>query len=87
MTPATVRLFRAGPDGALGNGDDVAVVPTAMTLVGGNQAQLDLTGVRMPRGGYRVRVSGTATSPPSPAATWALDEAAGDLRMAGSDRS
>lgn len=81
VTPATVRLLRAGPDGALGNGDDVPVVPTSMTLIGGNQAQLDLTGVRMPRGGYRVRVSGTAVSPPSPAASWALDEAGGAVAV------
>ncbi len=81
VTPDTVRLTHAGPDGTLGNGDDVAVVPAGISVVGGNQIQLDLTDVVLPNGPYRLRLSGTTASDPSPIGWWALDEGSGAVAV------
>jgi hypothetical protein len=77
VTTSTVRLVRGGNDGALNTGDDVEVVPAGVSVIGGNQIQVDLTGVVLPNNPYRVRLVGVSTADPSAVGRWALDETSG----------
>src|SRR5436309_2518279 len=58
----TVTLIGRGPDGTFGTGDDLAVVPSSITVVG-NQIVLGLAGQLLPADLYRVRLSGTLGTP------------------------
>lgn len=64
VTTATFTLQRAGPDGALGTPDDVAVVPASVTVPAANQrsAVLDLTGVPSVNDRYRITLAGTGAA-------------------------
>jgi len=79
IAPSTVTLVEAGPDGTFNTGDDVTLTPTS-TTVNGATVTLDLTGLTLPLGSYRIKVSGTAVVP-TPAgglyARWKLDEGTG----------
>lgn len=77
VTSETVRLIRGGPDGLLGTADDVSVVPASVSISGGSQITLDLAGLPLPNGPYRVSLPGTASGAPPAAGHWTLDEAAG----------
>lgn len=63
MNPArvnskSVRLVRAGPDGTLGTADDVAVMPTALSVENGNQINVDLSGQSLVQDDYRLTLAG-----------------------------
>ncbi len=74
----SVQLIRAGPDGIFGTADDLAIAPTAISAVNGNQISLDLSGLFLVADKYKI----TLSSPVSPtsnglAAFWTFDEASG----------
>jgi len=64
VTTATFTLRRAGPDGALGTPDDVAVAPASVTVPAANQrsAVMDLTGVAPANDRYRITLVGTGAA-------------------------
>jgi hypothetical protein len=64
VTTATFTLQRAGPDGALGSADDVAVAPASVTVPGANprSAVMDLTGVASQFDRYRITLVGTGAA-------------------------
>ena len=73
VNEATVALFRPGPDGTFGTVDDVRITPTGVA-VAGNQIVLNLTGLTLKKGRYRVVVSGTTPSIAGTANWWKLDD-------------
>ncbi|MBI2930273.1 MAG: Ig-like domain-containing protein [Planctomycetes bacterium] len=61
---SALRLTRAGADGVLGTADDVTVVPSAVSVVVGNQIEISLAGVQLVNDVYRITMSGTDLSIP-----------------------
>jgi hypothetical protein len=61
VTTATFTLQRAGTDGVLGTGDDVAIAPVSVTVPGANprSAVMDLTGVASVFDRYRITLVGS----------------------------
>jgi hypothetical protein len=59
VNPQSLRLIAAGPDGQFGTSDDVGITPASITLPTTNQALLDLSGIFLNDGKYKVVVSGT----------------------------
>lgn len=61
VTTATFTLRRAGPDGALGTADDVAIAPASVSVpsVNTRSAVMNLTGVTSVLDTYRVTLVGT----------------------------
>lgn len=54
--PRVVAIYRS-VDGVLGNGDDVSIVPSSVTLADPTHVSVDLTGVPMPDDNYQVILS------------------------------
>ena len=61
VTTATFLLERSGGDGTFGNGNDVAITPSAVTVPLGNprSAVMQLTGIASAQDTYRARLLGT----------------------------
>lgn len=79
VSGVTVTLVGRGPDGLFGTGDDLAVVPSSIT-VAGNQIILGLAGQLLPDDLYRVRLSGALGTPATLSGLygyWKLDEGGG----------
>ena len=74
---ATVRLVRAGPDDAFDTGDDVVITPAALTVTGGSQIHLNLTGVPLANDAYRVTLVANNPINAGRVAWWRLDESSG----------
>lgn len=74
---SSVVVTRAGADTLLGTGDDVTVNPASVTVVGGTDIRIDLTGALMPDDLYQVRVRGDEAPISGLVSHWRLDEGAG----------
>jgi subtilisin family serine protease len=59
----SVKLTRSGGDGVFGNGNDVEIVPHAVSLVGLDTVVMDLAGVTLPDDTYRLVLAGGGASP------------------------
>lgn len=75
---ATVQLVRDGADNAFDTPDDVTVAPASLTVVGGNQIRLDLTGVPLANDTYRLRLLGNIPISAGRVGWWRLDESIGN---------
>ncbi|HEX7898569.1 MAG TPA: LamG-like jellyroll fold domain-containing protein [Planctomycetota bacterium] len=76
VNTASVKLTRDGPDGTFGTADDVEIAPAGVALVG-QQIRLDLTGIPLADGAYRIRASGNAPISAGRVGWWRFDESAG----------
>jgi hypothetical protein len=74
---ATVKLVRDGPDDAFDTGDDVVITPAAITVTGGNQIHLDLTGVPLANDTYRLTLVANTPINSGRVAWWRMDESSG----------
>ncbi|MBE7461968.1 MAG: Ig-like domain-containing protein [Planctomycetes bacterium] len=59
----TVLLVRSGGDGSFGEGNEVPVVPTSVTLTSSTTARVDLAGKKLPNDKYRVYLLGRESDP------------------------
>ena len=79
VSAATLSLLGRGSDGLFGTADDVIVSPNSLSVTG-NQVTLVLTGQTLPDDLYRVRLSGSPSTPATFAGLyghWKLDEGSG----------
>jgi hypothetical protein len=78
---ATIQLVRRGPDNAFDTPDDVVVMPTAITVSGGTQIHVDLTGLSLADDTYRVTLLGNTPINADRVAWWRFDETSGSVAM------
>ncbi|MCA9435405.1 MAG: FG-GAP repeat protein, partial [Candidatus Omnitrophica bacterium] len=57
----TFKLTRSGGDGVFGNGNDVLVTPSSISVTGQVAATLNLAGIELPADTYRVSILGGGT--------------------------
>jgi len=76
---STVILVRAGPDNAFGTPDDAVIVPAGISIQGGNQIKIDLTGVVLPNDTYRLTLLGNTPIAANRVGWWKFDETAGTV--------
>lgn len=77
--PSTVKVVRAGPDGILGTGDDVQVIPSSISLASPTQLQVGFSGVPLPEDTYQITLLGTVPVSSGLAAWWRFDESSGTV--------
>jgi hypothetical protein len=76
---SSVILERDGVDNLFGTSDDVVIVPAGITIVGGNQIRIDLTGIPLPNDAYRVRLLGNLPISVNCVGWWKFDESSGTV--------
>jgi hypothetical protein len=77
VNAGTIKLVRDGPDDAFGTPDDVVVVPSAITVAGGNEIHIGLSGVPLANDTYRVTVLGNTPISSGRVGWWKFDETSG----------
>jgi PKD repeat protein len=64
INTGSVQLIGAGPDGLFGTPDDVTIFPAGI-IANGNSIKVDLSGVQLPGGNYRVTLAAGKAGPVS----------------------
>jgi hypothetical protein len=77
--PSTVILVRDGPDNAFGTPDDAVIVPAGISIQGGNQIKIDLTGIPLANDRYRLTLLGNTPISANRVGWWKFDETSGTV--------